>query len=41
MKTNGIFVFSVPISPITPQCKTFCWAEKINIAKKRKMAVFM
>ena len=41
MKTNGIFVFSVRMSPIIPQLKTFYWSEKIIMTKKRKIAVFI
>ena len=41
MKTNGIFVFSVPMSTIIHHGKLFYWPEKINMAKKRKMAVFI
>ena len=41
MKTNGIFVFSVPMSAIIHHVKLFYWPEKINMAKKRKMAVFI
>ena len=41
METNGIFVSSVPMSTIIHHGELFYWPEKINMAKKRKMAVFI
>ena len=41
MKTNGRFVFSVPMSNNIHHFELFYWPEKINMAKKRKTAGFI
>ena len=41
MKNNGIFVFSGHMSTNIHEEDLFYWSEKINMPKKRKMAVFI